>query len=92
MNNRNQPCECGSGKKTKRCCQSPEAHAKRAEEAKAARLAAYQARQEQLQKDREEYRKRDPENGPFTYRRGPRMPMLAAVAAMAALSMPGGRR
>ena len=30
MNNRNQSCECGSGKKTKRCCQSPEACAKRA--------------------------------------------------------------
>jgi hypothetical protein len=88
MNNRNQPCECGSGKKTKRCCQSPETLAKRAEEVKAARLEAYRARQEQLQKEREEYRKRDPENGPFTFRRGPAS-VLTALAVFAAM---GGRR
>jgi hypothetical protein len=93
MNNRNQPCACGSGSKTKRCCQSPEAQAKRAAEAKAARLEAYRARQEQLRKEREERSCKDPEHGPFTYRRGPRLPMLfATAAAMAMQPIPGGRR
>ena len=41
MNDRNQPCACGSGIKTKKCCNSPAAHARRREEARLAQQRAF---------------------------------------------------
>ena len=39
MNDRNQPCKCGSGKKTKKCCDTAEKHNAAMAEAKAKMLA-----------------------------------------------------
>jgi len=91
MNTRNKPCDCGSGQKTKRCCQSPEALAYRAEKARAARMEEYRARKAQLQKEREEYRAKDPENGPFTYRHHHAGISAWIGAALAAAAIPRGR-
>ena len=89
MNNRNQPCECGSGKKSKGCCQSEAEKSKRYHEETARMLARMQEQREQRAREQSDYHKKDPENGPFTYRRSPALPFIAAIAASMAM---GSRR
>ena len=72
MNDRNKPCECGSGRKTKRCCKSPE----KMEEA---RLKIIEERDRMW---REKIRKAQ-----SIYTKGPRPPLARGlIAAAVALS------
>ena len=66
VNNRNQQCLCNSGKKFKRCCGSEAVKAQRFLKDKEMALAAYKARQEQRQKEREPWLGKDPEGGPLS--------------------------
>jgi hypothetical protein len=90
MNIRNKPCACGSGKKSKRCCDSAEAKAKRYATWRTEREAQLAARLEQFEKERAEYQSSEPEKGPFTYRRQPTMNAIALLAS--AMALPMGRR
>lgn len=81
MSERNKPCPCGSGKKSKRCCDSIEARTKKAQELKEERIKAYQERIEQIKKERESCRAKDTENGPFRYSPNRMMPTMAYMAA-----------
>lgn len=53
MNGRNQPCQCGSGIKSKRCCETPAKQAARKQaENEAFRAAILKQREEFLEKNK----------------------------------------
>ena len=57
MNNRNQPCKCGSGYKFKRCCGSTQAMAEAREAEKARQIEEYRAHVRRMEEAAEEQRK-----------------------------------
>jgi hypothetical protein len=98
-NNRNKPCPCGSGNKTKRCCGSAEAEVARREES--ARLAE-EARERVAREKRARFVRRMEEAGhkegegvecdcTFCLRRNkPRRLRGTSAVAAAAMMMAGG--
>ncbi len=57
MNLRNKPCACGSGRKLKRCCESPAAQQQRAEAVRAAMEAWVAQRQKEISELQKNQRK-----------------------------------
>lgn len=78
---RNQPCPCGSGLKTKKCCESAEAQTARFKEARERRRIEAEERAEQRRMEREAFRKKT-EGRPVS----PAM-LITAMSAIAAINL-----